>query len=65
MENTERKYQIGQYVFARLGGNLLKGRISRQTNVDVMKHNEYFVHTILGTFLLEDEYIFEYLEKTV
>ncbi len=63
MENLERKYEIGEFVIAHIGGNVLKGRISRQNNFDIMRINEYFVHTILGTFLIDDEYIFEYFEN--
>ncbi len=63
MENKERKYKIGEFVIVHLGGNTLKGRISRQNNFDTMKHNEYFVHTLIGTFLLEDDYIFDYYEN--
>ncbi len=63
MENIERKYKIGEYVIALVGKIKIKGRISRQNNFNSMKSNEYFVHTIIGTFLLEDDYIFNYYEN--
>ncbi len=58
-----KKFDIGEFVLVLIGDNKIKGRISRQTNTDLINQNEYFVHTILGTFLIECDYIFEYCEN--
>jgi len=63
MEKSERKYNIGESVLIIMGKNQLKGRISRQTETNLTKINEYFVHTILGTFLLEEDGIIKYSDS--
>ena len=62
MENTERKYGIGKFVLAQIGKGKIKGRVSKQTE-SLIKTHEYYIHTIIGTFLVDDEYIFEYSEN--
>jgi hypothetical protein len=58
MENTdtptERKYGIGDYVLVLIGNHKMRGRISRQTET-LSGLNEYFIHTIIGTFFLVDD----------
>ena len=55
-------FDIGETVLVLIGENKVRGRISRQTSEDLIKKGEYFVHTILGTFFVENEYIFKSYE---
>jgi hypothetical protein len=65
MENTsttERKFGIGDYVLVSLGENKIKGRISRQTEI-LTEINHYFIHTLIGTFFLDDDTLIEILSE--
>jgi hypothetical protein len=65
MENDtssqKRKFNIGDFVIANIGKLQTKGRVSRETlSICEKRTNLYYIHTILGTFLLEDEDFFKF-----
>ncbi len=59
---TERKYGIGDYVSILIGNHKMRGRISRQTE-NLTELNHYYIHTLIGTFFLDDDSLIEILSE--